>query len=138
MAEGGVQRRLAAIVIADLVGYSRHMERDPTGTRERFQSIQKELVEPILAEHQGRIVNVMGDAFLIEFGSAVVAVKAVVEFQRRLAEQEAARKHDEQITTEDPNISCQITKKYLVTKSINQVGGERGASTKGRERHCDP
>jgi len=97
MAEGGVQRRLAAIVIADLVGYSRHMERDPTGTRERFLAIQKELVEAILAEHQGRIVNVMGDAFLIEFGSAVVAVKAVVEFQRRLAEQEAARKPDEQI-----------------------------------------
>jgi adenylate cyclase len=74
MAEGGIQRRLAAIVIADLVGYSRHMEQDPTGTRERFQSIRKELVEPILSEHQGRIVKTMGDAYLFEFASVVVRV----------------------------------------------------------------
>ena len=89
MAEGGVQRRLAAIVIADLVGYSRHMERDPTGTRERFQSIRKELVEPILAEHQGRIVKTMGDAYLFEFASVVSAVAAVVEFQRSMAKVQA-------------------------------------------------
>jgi TolB-like protein/class 3 adenylate cyclase len=84
MAEGGVQRRLAAIVIADLVGYSRHMERDPTGTRERFLAIQQELVEPILAKHEGRIVKTMGDAFLLEFASVVSAVAAVVEFQRAM------------------------------------------------------
>ncbi len=97
MAEGGVQRRLAVIVIADVVGYSHHMERDAVGTRERFHAIQNDLVEPILVDHQGRVVNTMGDAFLIEFNSVVGAVEAAVQFQRRMAETEADKQSDEQI-----------------------------------------
>jgi len=91
MANGNVQRRLAVIVIADLVGYSRHMERDTAGTRERFGAIQQELVEPILAAHQGRIVKTMGDSFIFEFQSAVSAVEATVGFQRQPTEQEIDR-----------------------------------------------
>ena len=95
MAEKSVQRRLAAIVIADVVGYSRLMERDPTGTRERFLTIQNDLIQPVLEDHQGRIVKTMGDAFMIEFGSVVSAVQAAVQIQRRMAE------HEENQTSED-------------------------------------
>lgn len=95
MADESVQRRLAAIVIADVVGYSRHMERDPTGTRERFLAIQNDLVQPILDTHHGRVVKTMGDAFLIEFNSVVSAVTAAVLFQRGMAENQA------DISTED-------------------------------------
>ena len=97
MADTGAQRRLAAIVIADVVGYSRHMERDPTGTRQRFRALQDDVLQPILDGHQGRIVKTMGDGFLIEFNSVVSAVGAAVLFQRRMAENQADRSTDDRI-----------------------------------------
>ena len=67
MAAPRAERRLAAILAADVVGYSRLMERDEAGTLARLKAHRKELVEPLLAEHHGRIVKLMGDGALCEF-----------------------------------------------------------------------
>ncbi len=84
MAEKRVQRRLAAILAADVVGYSRLMETDETGTLAQLRSIRKELVDPKIEEHGGRVVKTTGDGLLIEFPSAVDAVQNAVEIQRAM------------------------------------------------------
>lgn len=84
-----VDRRLAAILAADVVGYSRLMERDETGTLGRLKAHRKELAEPLIAEHGGRVVKLIGDGLLCEFGSAVDAVCCAVLLQKGLAEREA-------------------------------------------------
>ncbi|CAN5402505.1 adenylate/guanylate cyclase domain-containing protein [soil metagenome] len=85
MAEKPVQRRLAAIAVADVVGYSRLMEADEAGTLTALKERRKTIVEPVVREHGGRIVKVMGDGVLIEFASAVNAVAGALELQRRMA-----------------------------------------------------
>jgi TolB-like protein len=85
MAEERVQRRLAAILAADVVGYSRLMELDEAGTMATLKARRKEVVEPLVARHQGRIFKVTGDGILVEFGSAVNAVQCAVELQHRMA-----------------------------------------------------
>jgi adenylate cyclase len=85
MAEERVQRRLAAILAADVVGYSRLMELDEAGTMATLKTRQKEVVEPLIVRHQGRIFKVTGDGILVEFGSAVNAVQCAVELQHRMA-----------------------------------------------------
>jgi len=80
-----VTRRLAAIVIADVVGYSRLMERDDTGTFTRLRSIRDEVVDPAIVSHDGRIVKTAGDGFLAEFPSALAALRASVQIQREMA-----------------------------------------------------
>ena len=75
MAEGRVQRRLTAILAADVVGYSRLIEADEEGTRARFQSLQAELIDSRIASDGGRIVKTTGDGMLVEFPSAVDAVR---------------------------------------------------------------
>jgi len=79
-------RRLAAIAVADVVGYSRLMEADETGTLAALKDRQKAILEPTVRAHGGRIVKVMGDGVLIEFASAVNAVKAALELQDKFAE----------------------------------------------------
>src|SRR5262245_58495918 len=85
MAEERTQRRLAAILAADVVGYSRLMERDETGTLAALKERRKSILKPLVAELHGRIVKVMGDGVLVEFGSAVNAVVCAVELQKRMA-----------------------------------------------------
>jgi TolB-like protein/tetratricopeptide (TPR) repeat protein len=85
MAEERAQRRLAAILAADVVGYSRHMEQDEAGTLAALKQRRKGILMPLVAEHHGRIVKVMGDGVLVEFGSAVNAVQCAVELQRGMA-----------------------------------------------------
>lgn len=80
------QRRLAAIVAADVVGYSRLMGRDESGTLARLREHRKQRLEPILARHGGRLVKLTGDGALSEFHSAVDAVSAAIEFQQSVAE----------------------------------------------------
>ena len=75
MAAGRVERRLAAILAADVVGYTALMERDEQGTLERLKAHRKELIDPLIAEHRGRIVKLMGDGALVEFASVVDAVR---------------------------------------------------------------
>jgi adenylate cyclase len=83
-------RRLTAILAADVAGYSRLMGSDEEGTHERLKAHLSELVNPKIAEHQGRVVKNTGDGFLAEFSSVVAAVRCAVEVQRRMAEANAA------------------------------------------------
>ena len=89
MAEEKVQRRLAAILAADVVGYSRLMGADEEGTLERLKALRHELVDPKIAEHRGRIVKTTGDGLLVEFASVVDAVRCAVEVQYEMAEHNA-------------------------------------------------
>ena len=90
MAEERLQRRLAAILSADVVGYSRLMGLDEAGTLLRLNALRRELIDPAIAAHSGRIVKLMGDGALIEFASAVDAVTCAIEIQKRLREHDAA------------------------------------------------
>ncbi|HTO62233.1 MAG TPA: adenylate/guanylate cyclase domain-containing protein [Bradyrhizobium sp.] len=82
MAEERVQRRLAAILAADVVGYSRLIEQDEAGTLTALKDRRKRVLTPLVSEHEGRIVKVMGDGVLVEFASAVNAVACAVELQK--------------------------------------------------------
>lgn len=79
-------RRLAAIMVADVVGYSRMMEQDEVGTLAALKERRKRILEPVLRAHGGRIVKVMGDGVLLEFASAVNAVQGAIELQMKMAE----------------------------------------------------
>src|SRR5207302_4795611 len=81
LARTAMERRLAAIMAADVVGYSRLMSRDELGTLATLQTHRSELITPTLSKHRGRIVKLMGDGILIEFGSVVDAVEAAAEIQ---------------------------------------------------------
>ena len=83
-----VERRLAAILAADVAGYSRLMGIDEEGTHERLRAHLREWVDPKIAEHRGRIVKNTGDGFLAEFQSVVDAVRCAVEVQRGMADRE--------------------------------------------------
>src|SRR6201987_2332861 len=83
---GRVGRRLAAIVAADVAGYSRLMHDDEEATHARFTALLKDAIEPAIAEHGGRIVKSTGDGFLAEFASAVEAVRAATQFQTQIHE----------------------------------------------------
>jgi adenylate cyclase len=85
MAENRTQRRLAAILAADVVGYSRLMENDEAGTLAALRERRKKILDPTVARYHGRVVNVMGDGVLVEFGSAVNAVACAVELQTQFA-----------------------------------------------------
>ena len=78
-------RRLAAILVADVVGYSRLMELDEVGTLTALKAHRDELFDPVIAEHRGRIVKLMGDGTLVEFASVVDAVTCAVAIQKRMA-----------------------------------------------------
>ena len=80
-----VERRLAAILAADIAGYSRLMGADEEGTLARLKACRKALVDPKIGEYRGRIVKTTGDGMLVEFGSAVDAVRCAVEVQRGMA-----------------------------------------------------
>jgi len=75
-------RRLAAILAADVAGYSRLMGADEEGTHERLKALRRELVDPKIAEHHGRIVKTTGDGLLVEFAGVVDAVRCAVEVQQ--------------------------------------------------------
>lgn len=85
-----MERRLAAVLIADVVGYGRLSQVDEEGTRLRFQADLSEIVEPLIAEHSGRLVKTMGDGLLVEFHSVVDAVRCAVEVQKQKAQHNAA------------------------------------------------
>src|SRR5215211_6869683 len=79
-------RRLAAVLIADVVGYSRLMEADEAGTLVALKLRRTNILDPVVREHGGRVVKLMGDGVLVEFASAVGAVTAALELQRRMAD----------------------------------------------------
>ena len=71
-----IERRLAAILVADVVDYSAHMERDEEGTLARLHVVQREIIGPRVSDHNGRIVKTAGDGFLVEFPSAPLRIEA--------------------------------------------------------------
>ncbi len=88
MVEERIQRRLAAILAADVVGYSRMMSEDEAGTLARLKALRRELFEPKTKKYHGRIFKTTGDGALVEFKSAVDAINSAVEIQRALAERD--------------------------------------------------
>ena len=83
-------RRLAAILAADVAGYSRLMEADEEGTLAALRAIRHELGDPKIGEHRGRIVKTTGDGLLVGFASVVDAVRCAVEVQREMIARNAA------------------------------------------------
>jgi len=97
MAEARVERRLAAILAADVAGYSRLMGADEEGTLAALKAHRRDLIAPKIAEHHGRIVKTTGDGALVEFASAVDAVRCAMEIQRAMAERNANVPEDRRI-----------------------------------------
>ena len=97
MAENPVQRRLAAILAADVVGYSRLMGQDEAGTLAAVRKLRAEVIEPKIAEHQGRLFKTTGDGFLAEFPSVVNAVACAAAIQKAMAARNADQPEDRQI-----------------------------------------
>jgi TolB-like protein len=94
MAEERAQRRLAAILAADVVGYSRLMQLDEAGTLAALKTRRREVFQPAIARHRGRIVKVMGDGVLVEFASAVDAVECAAQLQEAMAAANAGSPSD--------------------------------------------
>ena len=94
---GGSERRTAAIVAADVVGYSRMMGRDETATLEALRHHRSELIDPLIASFNGRIAKTMGDGLLLEFADVVEAVGCALDFQESMARRNANIPEDEQI-----------------------------------------
>src|SRR3984957_15085883 len=90
-------RRLAAIFAADVAGYSGLMSVAEEGTHERLRAHSRELVDPKISEHSGRIVKTTGDGILVEFASVVDAVRCAAELQRAMIDREAAMPEDRRI-----------------------------------------
>ena len=86
-----MERRLAAILAADVVGYTRLMGADEAGTFRRLTELRQDVLEPLITEHDGRIVKTMGDGLLVEFTSVVNAVVCALAWQERVAKREASR-----------------------------------------------
>jgi TolB-like protein/class 3 adenylate cyclase/Tfp pilus assembly protein PilF len=92
-----MERRLAAILAADVVGYSRLMEQDEAWTMSALKARRHDILNPLVARHHGRIVKLMGDGVLVEFASAVNAVGCAVELQKKMAEASAGETDDRRI-----------------------------------------
>jgi adenylate cyclase len=92
-----IERRLAAILAADVAGYSRLTGVDEEGTHVQLQAHLRALVDPKIAEHRGRIVKNTGDGMLAEFSSVVDAVRCALDIQRGMADRNAEVSHDKRI-----------------------------------------
>lgn len=97
MSSEPVQRRLAAILAADVVGYSRLMAADEEGTLARLRDLRADFIDPTIGKHRGRIVKLMGDGTLVEFASVVDAVRCAVDIQRGMAERDPDLPDDQRI-----------------------------------------
>jgi adenylate cyclase len=92
-----LERRLAAILAADVVGYTRLMGADETGTLRRLTELRQQVLEPLIAEHHGRVVKLMGDGLLVEFASVVDALTCAVAWQNDVTEREEATEADKRL-----------------------------------------
>ncbi len=97
MAEDRVERRLAAILAADVVGYTRLMGSDEAGTLRRLIELRQQVLEPLIAEHHGRVVKLIGDGLLVEFASVVDALTCAVAWQNDVAAREAETDEDRRL-----------------------------------------
>ena len=97
MAQPHIERRLAAILAADVAGYSRLMGADEEGTLAALKVYRREIIDPKITEHRGRIVRIIGDGLLIEFASVIAAVRWAVEVQRAMGERNAGLPQEKRI-----------------------------------------
>ena len=119
MAQVRAERRLAAILAADVAGYSRLMGDDEEGTLAALKACRHELIDPKIAEHRGRIVKTTGDGALVEFASAVDATRCAMEIQRAMDERNAKVAEDRRIEfriginrIEDRMVQLRILQRY--------------------------
>ena len=106
MSEPRVERRLAAILAADVVGYSRLVGIDEEGTLERLKVLRREFADPVIKEHRGRIVRITGDGLLVESASVVDAVRCAVDVQREMAARDAEVPQNQRIEFGSASISA--------------------------------
>jgi len=92
-----MERRLAAILAADVVGYTRLMGEDDAGTLRRLTELRQQVLAPLIAEHRGRVVKLMGDGLLVEFASVVDALSCAVAWQNQVAQREAEGDEDKRL-----------------------------------------
>src|SRR5687768_10293154 len=97
MSEQRPQRQLSAILAADVAGYSRLIGLDEEETLARLKELRRTLLDPKISEHRGRIVKTMGDGLLVQFASAVDAVRYAAEIQRLMIEQQAGTAGEQRI-----------------------------------------
>jgi class 3 adenylate cyclase/TolB-like protein/Tfp pilus assembly protein PilF len=97
VSRSAVTRKLAAILIADVVGFSRHMERDDAGTFARLREIRERFVDPKIAEYGGRVVKTAGDGMLLEFSSADAALHCAIDVQRAMHADNQSKPSDQRI-----------------------------------------
>ena len=97
LSEEAISRRLAAILAADVAGYSRLMEADEEGTLARLKSLRRDLIDPKIALWKGRIVKTTGDGVLVEFASVLDAVRCAVELQGAIAERDVETAAEERL-----------------------------------------
>lgn len=98
VAREDIERRLAAILSADVVGYTRLMGTDEAGTLQRFTELRKNVLGPLIAKHRGRVVKLLGDGLLVEYASVVDAVGCAVAWQSAVAQHEAQRDEASRLT----------------------------------------
>src|SRR5216684_2924926 len=89
------ERRLAAILAADVAGYSRLIGANEEGTLDRLKAIRANLIDPSIEKHRGRIVKTTGDGLLVEFGSVVDGLRCATEWQRGMAERNTSTADDQ-------------------------------------------
>src|SRR5262245_4073575 len=97
MANPHVERRLAAILAADVAGYSRLMGADEEGTHAALKVYRHEIIDPKITEHRGRVVRIIGDGLLVEFASVIAAVRWAVDVQRAIGERNAGLPQEKRI-----------------------------------------
>src|SRR5437763_2833399 len=135
-----VERRLAAILAADVAGYSRLIGIDEEGTLARLRAIRRELVDPKIAEHRGRIVKTTGDGMLVEFASVVDALRCTVEMQQAMRDRNAGVAlaeriefrlgiHQGDIVVEDGGIFCDGVNLAARLDAFAAAGGIRVSGT---------
>jgi hypothetical protein len=104
VSEGRTQRRLAAILATDVIGYSRQMEVDEIGTLAAPKVRRKDVIEPLLARHQGLVFKVTRDGVLVEFTSAVNAMRCAVDLQQGMAAANDGQPKERHIVLRDTNV----------------------------------
>ena len=96
LSSGPAERRLVAILAADVVGYSRMVGADEAGTLTRLRTLRREVIDPLFAEHGGRVFKTTGDGLLAEFPSTVQALRCAIEVQQRLRDAGGRSRHGAQ------------------------------------------
>jgi adenylate cyclase len=123
-----MERKLAAILAADVVGYSRLMEADEAGAFARLKERRQTVVEPELTKHRGRIFKLMGDGLLAEFASVVDAVECAVAVQRGMAERNINLKRDQRVKCASASHWATLSSKAgtgTATASISRHGSRK-------------